>query len=195
MSFARARARKEKKARNRGYDLGGKASASIKHNVYRSYVEQLKAEENHRKEVIADLWIIYQYAMIERYKFGAARLTRLREKTWGEFEAIMSGNVNVQEIAQFLRTDMDFSCGLTAIDKKASRWKQIEDKAIREVSAAFLMALLDEFGIKSKGLVNICHYAFDLNNKLMAKELSYKDMEERIVKVMSRKPCSRVLQG
>lgn len=193
-SFARARARKEKKARNKGYARGEKASASIKRNVYRSYVEQLKAEELHRKEVIANLWIIFQYTMIERYRFGAQRLTRLRNKTWGEFEAIMAGNVNVREIDQFLRNDVEFSCGLSAVDKNASRWKQIEDQTIRELSAAFLMALLDEFYIKAKGLENICHYAFDLNYKLLAGEISYKDMEKRIIKVMSRKvPEKRVL--
>gem|GEM_PF-6331784 len=193
-SFARARARKEKKARNKGYGRGEKVSASIKRNVYRSYVEQLKAEELHRKEVIANLWIIFQYTMIERYRFGAQRLTRLRNKTWGEFEAIMAGNVNVREIDRFLRNDVEFSCGLSAVDKNASRWKQIEDQAIREVSAAFLMALLDEFYIKAKGLENICHYAFDLNYKLLAGEISYKDMEKRIIKVMSRKiPEKRVL--
>ena len=193
-SFARARARKEKKARNKGYARGEKVSSSINRNVYRSYVEQLKAEELHRKEVIANLWIIFQYTMIERYRFGAQRLTRLRNKTWGEFEAIMAGNVHVREIDQFLRNDVEFSCGLSAVDKNASRWKQIEDRAIREVSAAFLMALLDEFYIKAKGLENICHYAFDLNYKLLAGEISYTDMEKRIIKVMSRKiPKKRVL--
>ncbi len=193
-SFARARARKEKKARNKGYARGEKVSSSINRNVYRSYVEQLKAEELHRKEVIANLWIIFQYTMIERYRFGAQRLTRLRNKTWGEFEAIMAGNVNVREIDQFLRNDVEFSCGLSAVDKNTSRWKQIEDQAIRELSAAFLMALLDEFYIKAKGLENICHYAFDLNYKLLAGEISYKDMEKRIIKVMSRKiPEKRVL--
>ena len=105
-SLARARARKEKKARNKGYARGEKVSSSINRNVYRSYVEQLKAEEIHRKEVIANLWIIFQYTMIERYRFGAQRLTRLRNKTWGEFEAIMAGNVNVREIDQFLRNDV-----------------------------------------------------------------------------------------
>jgi hypothetical protein len=56
------------------------------------------------------------------------------------------------------------------------------------------MALLDEFYIKAKGLENICHYAFDLNYKLLAGEISYKDMENRIIKVMSRKiPEKRVL--
>lgn len=195
MSFARARARKEKKARNRGYARSEKVAAKLRQTQYRSYIQQLRAEENYRKEVIANLWIIYQYTMIERYKFGSGKLTRLREKAYSEFEAIMAGNVNVREIDDFLRNDIKFSCGLSAVDKNASREKQIEDKAIREVSAAFLMACLDEFGIKSKGLVNICHYAFDLNNKLVAREISYKDMENRIVRVMSRKPCRRVLQG
>ena len=195
MRFARARARKEKKARNRGYASSQKVAAKVQHVQYKSYIQQLQAEEIHRKEVIANLWIIYQYTMIERYKFGAQRLTRLREKTWNEFDAIMAGNVNVKEIEHFLRADMDFSCCLSAIDKKASRWKQVEDKAIREVSAAFLMACLDEFDIKSRGLVKICHHAFDLNNKLVAGEITYKAMEERIVKVMSRKPCKRASQG
>lgn len=191
MSFARARARKEKKARNRGYARSEKVAAKVQHAQYKSYVEQLRDEEIHRQEVIVNLWTMYQYTMIELHRFGSGKLTRLREKAYGEFEAIMKGNVDVREIDQFLRMDLKFSCGLSAVDKNASRWKQIEDKAIREVSAAFFMACLDEFNIKGRGLVNICHYTYKLDAKIKAGEITYKQMSERIAKVMKRAPYKR----
>jgi hypothetical protein len=121
-----------------------------------------------------------------KYGFGKDRLNRLRDKTWNEFEAIMSGFVSVPEIDRFLKGDVEFDCGLCTKDPNADRVKQIEDKAIRDLTAAFLMALLDEFNFKGKKLKNICNAAFSINDKIMNGELRYSDIRAKLAKVMER---------
>lgn len=186
MSFARARARKLKKDAGKGDKRAIREVNKAKQTVRMTDAQRFKLENEYRKEVIANLWLIYRYTMHALYGFGRQRQLRLTEKTWNEFEAIMKGNINVVEIDQFLRSEVKFSCGLSVIDKNASRDKQIEDKAIRDLSAAFLMALLDEFNFKSRRMVKICKYAFEINKKIMNGEITYPFMRVKIKKVMER---------
>jgi hypothetical protein len=186
MSLARARKRKLAKKANKGTELAKHRIAHADKTIGMSYVERYKIELTYRKEVINNLWLIYRYVMYEKYGFGRERQIRLRDKTWNEFEAIMAGYVSVPEIDKFFKEEIDFDCGLCTMDPKADRQKRIEDIAIRDLSAAFLMALLDEFNYKAKKLVNICHYTFEINDKILKNELTYDDIQEKLNKVMER---------
>ena len=156
MSLARARARKLKKQASAGDKRAKREVVRAEQNISLSYAKRYRIEQAYRKEVINNLWLIYRYTMHVKYGFGKDRLNRLRDKTWSEFKAIMSGYVSVPEIDRFLKSDIKFDCGLCTKDPKADRTKQIEDKAIRDLSAAFIMALLDEFDYKGKKLKKIC---------------------------------------
>ena len=186
MSLARARARKLKKQASADDKRARREVVRAEQNISLSYAKRYRIEQAYRKEVINNLWLIYRYTMHVKYGFGKDRLNRLRDKTWNEFEAIMSGYVSVAEINNYLKQDIDFDCGLCTKDPKADRTKQIEDKAIRDLSAAFMMALLDEFNYKGKKLKKICQYAFDINDKIMNGELRYSDIRSKLAKVMER---------
>jgi hypothetical protein len=186
MSLARARKRKLAKKANKGTELAKHRIAHADKTIGMSYVERYKIELAYRKEVINNLWLIYRYVMYEKYGFGREGQIRLRDKTWNEFEAIMAGYVSVPEIDKFFKEEIDFDCGLCTMDPKADRQKRIEDIAIRDLSAAFLMALLDEFNYKAKKLVKICHYTFVINDKILKNELTYDDIQEKLNKVMER---------
>ena len=185
-SFARVRARKLKKQAGVGDRRARREVIRAEQNISLSYAKRYRLEQAYRTEVISNLWLIYRYTMHIKYGFGKDRLNRLRDKTWNEFEAIMSGYVSVAEINNYLKQDIDFDCGLCTKDPKADRTKQIEDKAIRDLSAAFMMALLDEFNYKGKKLKKICQYAFDINDKIMNGELRYSDIRAKLAKVMER---------
>ena len=186
MSFARARKRKIQKQAGTGDKRARRELEQAKQAVRMSDAQRLRLEKEYRKEVIANLWLIYRYVLHINFGFGKDRLLRLTEKTWREFEAIMAGNVNVTEIDQFLCSEIKFSCGLSVYDQKADRCRQIEDKAIRDLSAACLMALLDEFNFKSKRLEKFCHSAFKVNNLIEGGKLTYGEMRETILKAMER---------
>jgi hypothetical protein len=108
MSFARARARKLKKDAGKGDKRAIREVIKAKQTVRMTDAQRLRLENEYRKEVIANLWLIYRYTMYSLYGFGRKRLLRLTEKTWSEFEAIMKGNVNVVEIDHFLRSIINF---------------------------------------------------------------------------------------
>jgi hypothetical protein len=186
MSLARAMARKRKKAMNVGTEKGCKGGMRILYDVKQSYVKQLRIDEDYRADVIANMWLIYRYTMHKRYGFGKQRLIRFRDKAWSEFESIVAGNVNVREIEQFLRSEINLSCALSSKDPYADHYKQIEDRAIREVSAAVLMALIDEFGFGSRRLETVCHYAFEVSDKIERLEITYKQIRDEMEKVMER---------
>lgn len=186
MSLARARARKLKKQAKTGDKLSKNGLARADRAIGLSYVQQYRLEEKYRKDVIADLWLIYQYVMHERYGFGKERLIRMRNKTWNEFESIMQGYISIPEIDKFFKEEIDFDCGLCKIDPKADRQKKIEDKAIRDLSAAFLMAILDEFNFKAKRLVKVCHYTFEINDKILSGEITYDEIRAVLNKAMKR---------
>ena len=186
MSLARARARKLKKQANKGDKLAKRSAIRASLNVEMSYAKRYRLEQIYRKEVLENLWLIYRYTMHVKYGFGKNRLNRLRDKTWNEFESIMSGFVSVPEIDRFLKSDIEFDCGLCTRDPKADRVKQIEDKAIRDLTAAFVMALLDEFGYKGKKLEKICHAAFEINDAIMNGTLTYTEIRQALAKTMER---------
>jgi len=186
MSLARARARKLKKQAKTGDKLTKSGMARANQAIGMSYVQQYRLEEQYRKEVIADLWLIYQYVMHVKYRFGKERLIRMRNKTWNEFESIIKGYISVPEIDKFFRQEIKFDCGLCTKDPNADRKKKIEDKAIRDLSAAFLMALLDEFNFKGKRLVKICRYAFEINDKILSGEITYDEIRAVLNKAMKR---------
>jgi hypothetical protein len=110
MSLARARARKLKKQANKGDKRAKRDIVRAEQNIELSYAKRYRIEQAYRKEVINNLWLIYRYTMHVECGFGKDRLNRLRDKTWSEFEAIMSGYVSVPEIDRFLKSDIKFDC-------------------------------------------------------------------------------------
>jgi hypothetical protein len=54
------------------------------------------------------------------------------------------------------------------------------------LTAAFVMALLDEFGYKGKKLEKICHAAFEINDAIMNGTLTYTEIRQALAKTMER---------
>lgn len=185
-SFVRARKRKFDKARRRGDEKGVKDAMKVRHSMARTYAEQYLVDRKCWRNAVSNLTDIFMLTVHERYGFGRGRILRLRDKMRSELRAIISGNVTVKEIDDFLKKEVRLDSGLSRKYTDISRYEAIEDDAVRAVSAAFLMAMLDEFGHKGKSLANACHYAFMINDKLVKNELTYPQIREKLQKVMER---------
>jgi hypothetical protein len=184
--FARKKSRNLKDKAHKGERRNQRAAKRADQNIRLTDAQRILVEREYRMEVIADIWLIFRYVLHEKYHFGRERLVRFREKAYSEFESIIKGYVTVKEIDRFLLTEMEFSCDLSSTRKAKSKEEEIEDKAIVEVSGAVLMALIDEFNFKGKKLENFCRAAFAVNNQLERGELTYREMREKMNKVMSR---------
>lgn len=185
-SFARARMRKERKAINKGYDKAKKQNKVVRRDMARTYAEQIKADIQCRRDAISNLSAIFMLTVHERYGFGRRRILRLRDKMQREFDAITSGNVNVREIDHFLMDELKLDAGLSRKYTSANHYEGIEDRVVRELTAAFLMAMLDEFGYKGNALAKTCRHAFAINDRLNKNELTYPQIRARLQKVMDR---------
>jgi hypothetical protein len=102
-----------------------------------------------------------------------------------EFDAIIAKNVSVEEISEYLTNEIGLYCGEGTPNDK-SRQRLIEFKAVKEMSAAFLMALLDEFGYKKKRLGDAYMHCADLSVRLDEKKITYDEIREKIKEVFRK---------
>jgi hypothetical protein len=161
-SFAKKMARKAKKVRREGVEKGQRVAVKASRDVKHSYLLQNCRETLTRREALRNLSAVFLYAMHRDAGFGAkggpkSRLYRLRDKMQSVFDCIVSKNVTIHEISDYLRNDIELDVDIITCDPKADWLRKIEHKAVQEMEAAFLMALIDEFGYKKRGLkLHIC---------------------------------------
>lgn len=187
MRFARARARKEKKAARKGRKEGVKDAAKIRQSVKTAYVNQYRADLMRRKITLHNLSACFLLTMHDGYGFGRGRLLRLRDKMQSIFDSLVAKTVSVEEIAAYLREDLKMDVGVDAFDPTASHDRQIEIRCIKEMSSAFLMALLDEFDFKRKRLTDAYTMVCELSDSVGRHETTYEAICEKLGKVMSQK--------
>lgn len=154
-------------------------------SVKGAYVYQLAYDTAVRREALRNLSAVFLYTMHMYYGFGVGRLTRLRTKIQSEFDAIVAKNVTVEEIAAFLQSEVGLECGMAA-EPKADHQRQIEYKAVKEMSAAFLMALMDEFGFKKKRLTDAYIHCADLSDSLNRGEITYDEITMKMERIMQK---------
>ena len=165
MSFAKKLARNIKKKANIGDKKARKEYAKARRSVKDSYVNQLRRDIDCRKEALHNLSATFLLAMHENEKFGRGRLERLRDKMQSVFDSIIARTVSLEEIAEYLSEEIDLSIGVADKDPKAGHYQQIEFLAVQQMSAAFLMALLDEFDYRKLRLERAYGYVADLSEK------------------------------
>lgn len=194
-SFAKKMARKAKKARREGVEKGQRVAVKANRDVKHSYLLQNCRETLTRREVLRNLSAVFLYAMHRDAGFGArgghkSRLYRLRDKMQRVFDCIVSKNVTIHEISDYLRNDIKLDVDIITCDPKADWLRKIEHKAVQEMEAAFLMALIDEFGYKKKRLEVAYMYCAKLSTELKEGKLTYRYIRQEIEKIMTIKKAA-----
>jgi hypothetical protein len=186
VSFARARKRRLKDKAEKGDRRARHEIAMGNRAVKESMVKQFIRDKKHRQNAIFNLSACFLLSANIGFGFGRERLLRLKAKMQSEFDAIVAGNVSIEEIAEYLETDIKMNIGIAEEDPNADRVRQIEYKAVQQMSSAYLMALLDEFGFKRKRLSDAYGYAAGLSDKVSRKEITYPDIHKALSEVMER---------
>ena len=187
MSFAKKLARKRDLAMRVDEHKARKTANRAEKDVKMAYRYQMATDMFVRKNALKNLSAVFLYAMHQYEGFGRSRLERLRDKMQNIFECIIGKYVTLSEIAEYLRSDIGLDCGLAVDNPKASHHRQIEFRAVQQMSAAFLMAMLDEFGYKKKRLGKAYGYCAALSDDIGDKKITYDEINERMIKVMSKK--------
>ena len=71
-------------------------------------------------------------------------------------------------------------------DPKADTQRQIELQAVKEMSCAFFMALIDEFNFGKKRLNDAYEQAADLSDRVKYGKISYDEIRAKVEKIFAR---------
>ena len=112
---------------------------------------------------------------------------KLRDKMKSVFDAIVGGYVSVEEVAEYLEKDIGLNIGIAAENPNAGHYRQIEFQAVKEMSSAFLMAMLDEFGWKKKRLAKAYDSVAFLSEEVAAGKITYPEICDKVDAVFKRK--------
>lgn len=189
MSFAKKLARKAKLANREGEKRSRRTAAKADRDIRRSYAMQARKNQYTRLVALRNLSAVFLYAMHRDAGFGAkkgpeSRLFRLRDKMQSVFDCILSGNVTIEEVEAFLRLEIGLDVSIVACDSNASWERKIEYKAVQEMEAAFLMALVDEFGYRRRRLETAYEYCARLSDELKAGKITYDYIRSEIERIM-----------
>ncbi len=196
-SLSKKLARKAKLANREGVRRTIRTAERADRGVKRGYMMQYHTNLLTRYTTLQNLSAIFLYAMHRDAGFGArkgknSRLFRLRDKMQSVFNCIISKNVTIYEIEDFLRSEIELDVHITACDPKANWRRKIEYKALQEMEAAFLMALVDEFGFGKRRLEAAYEYCARLSDELKAGKITYDFIREEIERVMTNGDNRRI---
>lgn len=186
-SFARARKRKLEKDANKGDRRADRQLKRADKDIKMAYVKDYQQQLIWRRQALLNLSACFMYAMRMNYGWGKKRLMRLRDKMQSEFDAMVAGNVNVVEIGDFLRTEIGLDIDVAALKPGLERKRQIEVKAVQQMSAAFFMGLLDEYGWGKKRLSEAYMHVAKLSDRVSKQEISYEEIRQKVGEVMVSK--------
>lgn len=150
MRLARAMKRKMEKSANRGEIRAAKSYVSAQQNVRHASTKEIVTCEAVRMEAMTNIMVTMDVAVNRVLGFGREKLLRLRKKIHMQLECIKTGYVTVEEIEEILRQElgMDFRINPDSVNWDMIRRTQYE--VVRVMSAVFVLALRDEFGLGTK---------------------------------------------
>lgn len=188
-SFARKMGRKVSKAGEKGVKKAERTAGRTQASLICAYAHANIKSTMTRKTALRHLSGVFLYAMHRDAGFGAkkgkaSRLFRLRDKMQSVFDCIVSKNVTIQEIEKFLRDEIKIDVDIISCDPKANWYRKVEHRAVQEMEASFLMALVDEFGYRKKRLEQAYIYCAKLSDEIASGKLTYAFICNEIERVM-----------
>jgi hypothetical protein len=188
-SFARKMGRKVSKAGEKGVKKAERTAGRTQASLICAYAHANIKSTMTRKTALRHLSWVFLYAMHRDAGFGAkkgkaSRLFRLRDKMQSVFDCIVSKNVTIQEIEKFLRDEIKIDVDIISCDPKANWYRKVGHRAVQEMEAAFLMALVDEFGYGKKRLEQAYIYCAKLSDEIASGKLTYAFICNEIERVM-----------
>lgn len=181
MSFAKKLARKRAKADGKKVKSHIKAERRVEKDTRRAYIRQNVSDMVLRMEAVQNVMTILLVAARETFGFGKKRLGVLYKRMKSHSECINTGYVTVADICQILRDEAKLDIR-DSREPKVDRQRRIQYKVIDELSAAFLLSLMDEFGYKGKLLGRVYSKAAQISEKLEAHEMGIADLEDVLAK-------------
>jgi len=176
MSFAKRMKRNKVKRDIKGALRTLKQADRADGQVMRANIKQELNDMAIELTTAHNLTIIFFLAAYRVFGFAEKRLKRLIEKMGTQIECIKGGYVTVREIEQILAKEAHMN--IEHKDIKGSHDRSIKWRVQSEMTAAFLISLLDGWGYKKIRLERVYDEAARIADGLTKKEFTMKDLED-----------------
>ena len=180
-SFARKARRKNLKTFKRDVDysssVGTKAKAAVRHAT----TEQIIRDHGVVSETYDNLMTIFDAAVHRCFGWGKKMRTRLHAKMARHLLCLKSRMVTTPDIERMLRDeaglDLD-KCHIQA--DKWDRQRRLQYSATDDMSAIFLLSLMDEFGYKKVRLSRVYNVAADIAHNIRIGAVQWADVRHEL---------------
>ena len=176
-SFARKARRKNLKTFKRdvdySVDVGNNARAAVRHAT----TEQIIRDHSVVSETYDNLMTIFDAAVHKSFGWGKKMRTRLHAKMARHLLCLKGRMVTTPDIEKILRDEAGLD--LDKCFKDAGGWthsKRLQYTAMNDMSAIFLLALMDEFGYKKVRLSRVYNVAADIAHQISTGAVEWADV-------------------
>ena len=180
-SFARKTRRKNLKILKRDVDysssVGTKAKAAVRHAT----TEQIIRDHGVVSEAYDNLMTIFDAAVHKSFGWGKKMRTRLHAKMARHLLCLKGRMVTTPDIEQILRDEAGLD--LDKCFKDAGGWthnRRLQYTAMNDMSAIFLLSLMDEFGYKKVRLSRVYNVAADIAHEISTGAVEWADVRREL---------------
>lgn len=181
MSFtkkiARKRAKELKKTAFAAAGRSGRAEKKVRHLTPREIIEDRKTVT----EAYDTLAVIFDVAVHRKWGWGKERRARLHKKMARHLLCLKDRIVKTSDIERIIKTETGLE-----LDKRhlyAEWWdheREIQYRCVDDMSAIFMIALMDEFGYKGKALDSVYDVAAEIAHEIKIGKKTVADLRAEL---------------
>lgn len=180
-SFAKKMARKRAKELKKGgiaaTGRSGRVEKKVRHLTPREIIEDRKTVT----EAYDTLTVIFDVAVHRKWGWGKERRARLHKKMAIHLRCLSAGTVKTSDIERIIKNETGLE-----LDKRrlyAEWWdheREIQYRCVDDMSAIFMIALMDEFGYKGKALDSVYDVAAEIAHEIKIGKKTVADLRAEL---------------
>lgn len=181
MSFAKKMARKRAKELKKGgiaaTGRSGRPERKVRHLTPREIIEDRKTVT----EAYDTLTVIFDVAVHRKWGWGKERRARLHKKMAIHLRCLRAGTVKTSDIERIIKDETGLE-----LDKRhlyAEWWdheREIQYRCVDDMSAIFMISLMDEFGYKGKALDSVYDVAAEIAHEIKTGKKTVADLRAEL---------------
>lgn len=180
-SFAKKMARKRAKELKKDGIVAAKRSGRIEKKVRHLTPQEIVKDRKTVTEAYDTLTVIFDVAVHRKWGWGKERRARLHKKMARHLLCLKDRIVKTSDIEHIIKKETGLE-----LDKKhlhAEWWdheREIQYRCVDDMSAIFMIALMDEFGYKGKALGDVYDIAATIAHELKTGEKTVADLRAEL---------------
>lgn len=181
MSFckkmARKRAKELKKAGTNVAERLGRPRRKVRHLTPREIIKDRKTVA----EAYDTLVVLFDVAVHRKWGWGEVRRARLHEKMAVHLNCLNTGAVKTSDIEHIIRSETGLE-----LDKRhmhAEWWdhkRELQYRCVDDMSAIFMLSLMDEYGYKGKALDSVYGVAAEIAHEIKIGKKTVEDLRAEL---------------